>query len=58
MTKPSGDLRIGVVGLGLAASSIIPSISKMEGANVVACCDIDARQAATFAERYGVVDIP
>src|SRR5215471_7178954 len=55
MTSSESRLRIGFVGLGLAASMAAPAITIMPGAQVVACCDTDKRQLELFAERFGAV---
>ena len=48
-------VRIGIVGLGnIAQTAHLPSLTKMQDAEVVAVCDLDKARAQFIAEKYGV----
>jgi phthalate 4,5-cis-dihydrodiol dehydrogenase len=53
MTTPSHALNVGVVGLGLAAASVIPAMVAMPHVNLVAGADINPRALQAFKEKYG-----
>jgi predicted dehydrogenase len=47
-------MRIGIVGCGNIAANHVAGFRAARGAEVVACCDVDAQRAAAFAARHGV----
>ena len=51
MTAP---LRVGIAGCGNIAGNHVAAFRSAPGADVVACCDVDAGRAAAFAARHGV----
>src|SRR6266581_1032578 len=53
MTTPSRTLNVGVVGLGLAAASVLPAMVAMPHVNLVAGADINPRALQAFKEKYG-----
>jgi phthalate 4,5-cis-dihydrodiol dehydrogenase len=53
MTTPSRTLNVGVIGLGLAAASVIPAMVAMPHVNLVAGADINPRALQAFQEKYG-----
>jgi len=53
MTTPPRILNVGVVGLGLAAASVIPAMVAMPHVNLVAGADINPRALQAFKEKYG-----
>src|SRR5262245_65440137 len=52
MTTQARTLNVGVVGLGLAASMVIPAVVAMPRVNLVAGADINPRALQVFKERY------
>ena len=54
MTTQARTLNVGVVGLGLAAASVIPAMVAMPHVNLVAGADINPRAIQAFQEKYGV----
>ena len=53
-SKEAGILRVGMVGLGLAASSHIRGYASHPQAEVVAVCDANGERAQAFADDHGV----
>ena len=53
MTTQARTLNVGVVGLGLAAASVIPAMVAMPHVNLVAGADINPRALQVFQEKYG-----
>ena len=53
MTTQARTLHVGVVGLGLAAASVIPAMVAMPHVNLVAGADIKPRTLQVFKEQYG-----
>ncbi len=48
-------IRLGIVGLGnIAQTAHLPSLTKMQDAEVVAVCDLDKARAQFIAEKFGV----
>jgi phthalate 4,5-cis-dihydrodiol dehydrogenase len=47
-------VRIGIVGLGVAARQVLGSIEATEGARLTAVCDIRPDELERFEQRYGV----
>jgi phthalate 4,5-cis-dihydrodiol dehydrogenase len=47
-------VRIGIVGLGVAARQVLGSIAAAEGAALTAVCDVRTDELARFKQRYGV----
>jgi phthalate 4,5-cis-dihydrodiol dehydrogenase len=52
MTTQARTLNVGVVGLGLAASMVIPAVVAMPRVNLVAGADINPRALQVFKEKY------
>jgi phthalate 4,5-cis-dihydrodiol dehydrogenase len=52
MTTPSHSLNVGVVGLGLAAASVMPAMMAMPHVNLVAGADINPRALQVFKGKY------
>lgn len=49
------NMRIGIIGCGgIANGKHLPSLSKLEGVDIVAFCDIDIKKAEIAAENYGI----
>src|SRR5438477_10543839 len=53
MTTQARTLNVGVVGLGLAAASVIPAMVAMPHVNLVAGADINPRALQAFKEKHG-----
>src|SRR6266571_1850630 len=53
MTTQARTLNVGVVGLGLAAASVMPAMVAMPQVNLVAGVDINPRALQVFKEKYG-----
>jgi phthalate 4,5-cis-dihydrodiol dehydrogenase len=53
MTTPVRTLHVGVVGLGLAAASVMPALVAMPHVNLVAGADVNPRALQAFQEQYG-----
>jgi len=53
MATPSRTLNVGVIGLGLAAASVMPAMVAMPHVNLVAGADINPRALQAFKEQYG-----
>ncbi len=47
-------VRIGIVGLGVAARQVLGSIAATDGAQLTAVCDVRTDELARFKQRYGV----
>ena len=47
-------VRVGIVGLGVAARQVLGSITATEGAELTAVCDIRTDELERFRQRYGV----
>jgi len=47
-------VRIGIVGLGVAARQVLSSIDATDGATLTAVCDVRTDELAKFKQRYGV----
>jgi UDP-N-acetyl-2-amino-2-deoxyglucuronate dehydrogenase len=47
-------MRVGIVGCGNIAGNHVTAFRAATGAEVVACCDVDAGRAAAFAARHGI----
>jgi phthalate 4,5-cis-dihydrodiol dehydrogenase len=47
-------VRIGIVGLGVAARQVLSSIDATDGATLTAVCDVRTDELAKFRQRYGV----
>ncbi|MGH8060125.1 MAG: Gfo/Idh/MocA family oxidoreductase [Candidatus Entotheonellia bacterium] len=54
MTTQARILNVGVVGLGQAATMVIPAMVAMPNVNLVAGADINPRALQVFQEKYGV----
>src|SRR5262249_22865160 len=52
MTTPERSLNVGVVGLGMAASMVMPAVVAMPQVNLVAGADINPRALQAFREKY------
>jgi phthalate 4,5-cis-dihydrodiol dehydrogenase len=52
MTTPARTLNVGVVGLGLAAASVMPAMVAMPHVNLVAGADINPRALQAFTTQY------
>ena len=50
-------LRVGMVGLGLAATSHLRGFQSHERAEVIAVCDVDEARALRFAEEHGIEEV-
>src|SRR5712692_1290688 len=48
------DVRVGIVGLGIAARQILSSIQRTAGAQLTAACDLRADEVDRFQQRFGV----
>src|SRR5262245_51613532 len=48
-----GRLKIGIVGIGVGASEILPQMEAMPDIQLVAAADINRRMLNTFQHRYG-----
>src|ERR1044071_8376941 len=46
-------LKLGIVGLGVGASEILPAMEQIPEFQLVAAADINARVLETFRQRYG-----
>ena len=46
-------VRLGIVGIGVAASEILPAMEQMSQVDVVAAADVNSRVLETFRQRYG-----
>jgi len=46
-------LKLGIVGIGVGASEILPQMEKIPEFELVAAADINPRVLATLRERYG-----
>ncbi|MFC0331211.1 Gfo/Idh/MocA family protein [Paenibacillus sepulcri] len=53
----NAKIRIGVIGVGIIGKQHLDNYSRIEGAQVVAVCDINEREARETAEKYGVPDV-
>ncbi|MFC5650478.1 Gfo/Idh/MocA family protein [Paenibacillus solisilvae] len=51
------QIRIGVIGVGIIGKQHLDNYSRIEGAQVIAVCDINEREAREAAEKYGVPDV-
>lgn len=47
-------VRVGIVGIGIAARQVLGSIEQTEGAELTAVCDLRADEVERFKKRYGV----
>ena len=47
-------VRVGIVGIGIAARQVLGSIEQTEGAELAAVCDLRADEVERFKKRYGV----
>ena len=47
-------VRVGIVGIGIAARQVLGSIEQTEGAELTAVCDLRADEVERFTKRYGV----
>ncbi len=47
-------VRVGIVGIGIAARQVLGSIEQTEGAELTAVCDIRADEVDRFKKRFGV----
>src|SRR5207245_1303987 len=47
-------VRVGIVGLGIAARQVLGSITATEGAKLTAVCDVRADELQRFKQRFGV----
>ncbi|MBS4204626.1 Gfo/Idh/MocA family protein [Lederbergia citrea] len=50
-------IRIGVIGVGLIGKTHLNNYSKIEGADVVAVCDINEQEARNVAEHFNVPNV-
>lgn len=51
----SGDLRIGILGLGAIAQVVhLPTLTQMKGVSIAGVCDPDLKKAHSLATRFGV----
>src|SRR6185437_14660428 len=46
-------LKLGIIGLGVGASEILPAMEQIPEFQLVAAADINARVLETFRQRYG-----
>ena len=46
-------LRLGIVGIGVGASEILPAMEQMAEFELVAAADVNPRVLETFRQRYG-----
>ncbi|WCK52329.1 Gfo/Idh/MocA family oxidoreductase [Aneurinibacillus sp. Ricciae_BoGa-3] len=53
-TYKDSNLRVGIAGLGMAGSSLLPAIQKHPHISVTAACDPDLLVRTKFAQDYGV----
>ncbi len=51
----SGQLRVGVVGVGHMGSYHVAALSELLDYEIVAVCDLDEKRAKTIADKYGTV---
>ena len=55
---PDEKVRIGIVGAGGMANCVhIPSLSEIEGVEVVAICDLDLEKAKATAEKFSIPNV-
>jgi phthalate 4,5-cis-dihydrodiol dehydrogenase len=47
-------VRVGIVGIGIAARQVLGSIEQTEGAELTAVCDVRADEVERFKKRFGV----
>src|SRR5688500_235806 len=52
-TSAGRKLKIGIVGIGVGASEILPQMEAMPEIQLVAAADINRRVLDTFQQRYG-----
>ncbi len=50
-------IRIGIIGVGLIGKSHLEKYSKIEGAEIVAVCDVNEQEARNVAEKYNVPSV-
>lgn len=50
-------IRIGVIGVGIIGKAHLDNYAGIEGAEVVAICDINEREALQVAEKYGIAHV-
>ncbi len=50
---PGRKLKLGIVGIGVGASEILPAMEQMPEFDLVAAADVNPRVLETFRERYG-----
>src|SRR5579862_4892528 len=54
----AGNIRVGMVGLGVAARQVLSSIGATQGAELTAVCDLRTDEMERFKQRYGVETFP
>src|SRR4026209_536140 len=52
-SKPDRKLKLGIVGIGVGASEILPAMEQMADFQLVAAADVNPRVLETFRQRYG-----
>ena len=50
-------IRIGIIGVGIIGKSHLEKYSKIEGAEIVAVCDVNEQEARNVAEKYNVPSV-
>jgi phthalate 4,5-cis-dihydrodiol dehydrogenase len=53
MESPGKKLKLGIVGIGVGASEILPAMEQMPEFELVAAADVNPRVLETFQRRYG-----
>ena len=51
--KPIRKLKLGIVGIGVGASEILPAMEQIPEFELAAAADVNPRVLETFRERYG-----
>lgn len=54
LNMSDSTVRVGMVGLGIAARQVLSSIDATDGAKLTAVCDVRADEAERFKQRLGV----
>ena len=53
MAESGRKLKLGIVGIGVGASEILPAMEQMAEFELVAAADVNPRVLETFHQRYG-----
>src|SRR5574341_2351963 len=53
MDSSRRKLKLGIVGIGVGASEILPAMEQMQEFDLVAAADVNPRVLETFRQRYG-----